>query len=63
MERRRKSGKKRIWGILSMVSGVVLCGALLVPWVMRPENFREQKDALRVFLSQMVQEEPYTEDF
>ena len=56
--RKRRGGKRgRRWPGILLVTGILL--AVAVPWAMRPENLRPQKDQLLAFLYQQGHQEGY----
>lgn len=54
----KKNTGKRFFFLLVLV-GIVICGAIFIPWVMSPENFRTEKDQIRSFLSQVFHKNQY----
>lgn len=56
--RKRRGGKRgRRWPGILLVTGILL--EVAVPWAMRPENLRPQKDQLLAFLYQQGHQEGY----
>lgn len=57
----RKAHRKRRgrFGILLILLIVAVMGMVFVPWLMQPENFRAEKNALRVFLFEEFQKDSY----
>ena len=54
----KKNTGKRFFFLLVLV-GIVICGAIFIPWVMSPENFRAEKDQIRSFLFQVFHKNQY----
>ncbi len=57
--RRKRRKKKRygIWLICCLV--VMVTGMICVPWIMNPENFRDEKNKINSFLYRTFEKDSY----
>lgn len=59
MMKRKRRKKKRygIWLICCLV--VMIVGMICVPWIMNPENFRDEKNKINSFLYRTFEKDSY----
>ena len=55
--KRRKKKRYGIWLICCLV--VMIVGMICVPWIMNPENFRDEKNKINSFLYRTFEKDSY----